>query len=138
MTPTTHGTSLLAAILMLAAVTADGCSKRYAHKRLDKDSPEAGRVARMLSQLRDAGTDGIDGIIATQAVEGLNDAQALLLRHTLAELAAAEQVELEKADRFGQDVCRATFRLTTGGRSERVSILLVDAGAGDLRWFKKN
>jgi len=97
----------------------------------------------LLAGRRCSGGGRHPGIVAAghspdQAVEGLNDAQALLLRHTLAELATAEQVELEKADRFGRDVCRATFRLTTGGRCERVSILLVDAGAGDLRWFKKN
>lgn len=126
------------AALVLAALIFPGCADPYEHEKLRGDSAEVGRIQRMLRELRQAGTGAVDSVMAEQAVEGLGDRDRTFLRDTLAELVAADTVELEKADRFGEQICRATFSLKSDGVPARISILLVDDGDGDLRWFKRN
>jgi hypothetical protein len=127
-----------AALLLAVALTGLACSREYKHRRLETDSRETACIQRLLQGLRSAGEAGVDSALETDAASGLSDAQRRFLKGTLLELVRAESVELVRSDRFGEEFCRATFRLTSAKGSRDVSILFVDTGGGDLRWFQRN
>jgi hypothetical protein len=127
---------LLLALGLMLLVSA-GCSKKYEHKRLAADSPEQARIVQLLAAVREARAAGLDSVIARDGVAELNAADRRRLAGSLAALAQADRVELLKADRFGRDICRATFQLTSGTRVRSISVLL--KGEPDqLRWLQPN
>ena len=126
------------ALALAGALLPVGCSDKYAHERLDMDSPEAEKVRKMLTGLRDAGESGLDEIVRTQGAGGLSDAQAKMLRGTLLEIVKADSVELDQMDRFGKDVWRAIFKLTRGASTSTVPVLIVIPNDGRPRWAGRN
>lgn len=125
--------ALLAAMLLSA-----GCSKQYEHERFAQDSPEAVHIRKLVGALRKGGPDGLDERMAEQAAPGLNDNQMRSLRFALAQIVAADTVELEKTERFGRQVYRAVFRLRTEDVPGSLAMLLVKTQDGALRWVGKN
>ena len=128
--------AIAGAMLMLTLL--GGCKKEYSHKRLGDASREFARVEQMLQDIRQATGDALAGVLTEQMTAGMDDQQQKYLSSSLERLASAEKVELLKVDRFGQDICRATFKLTDSGKARRVSILLTADGDGKLRWLKPN
>ncbi len=119
----------------MAAVT--GCSRDYEQKKLGKDSPEAQRVRTMVDALRQGGEQGLAAAMRAQAAGGLTGAQELALQASLRELIAADGVEVEKVDSFGPQVYRATLRVSAGGQTRAVALLLVVKG-DEFRWAGRN
>jgi hypothetical protein len=129
------GLPLLCAGLMVLVCA--GCSKKYEHKRLAAGSAEQARIQQLLAAVKEAGPTGLDALIARDGVGELNAADRKRLSFSLAALATADRAELVKADRFGRDICRATFQLTTGTQVRSLSILL-QGEASQLRWLQPN
>jgi len=115
-----------------------GCSKEYEHQRFAQDSPEAVHIRKLVRALREGGPDHLDERLAEQAARGLNEDRTRSLRFALAQLVAADAVELEKTERFGRQVYRAALRLTTKDGPRRLAMLLVKTEDGALRWVGKN
>lgn len=126
----------MAAVGLLAFCLA-GCGKDYEQKKLGKDSAQGQQVRAMVQALRDGGEKGLAGVMAQQAAGGLSDSQIQALRASLMELLRAGSVELERIDRFGPEVYRATLVLSTGGASRSAAFLLVEKD-GQLRWAGRN
>ena len=133
---TTIRNSVFFAALMGGLVAA-GCSKEYEQNRIDGDSPRAAEVRSMIASLREGGTDGVEDHLRRYAASDLTDARTAALRATLREIVNAEAAELERLDRFGDDVYRASLRLTSGGRARTLLVLLVETD-GALRWAGRN
>jgi hypothetical protein len=129
--------SAIVAAVLSAVLAWPGCSKQYAHKPLGKDGPEGQEVRGMVTALRSAAPAGLEAAIRQQTAGGLTELQAQTLEATLIQLARAEAVELEALDRFGDNVTRAALRVTSGGSSRTVCLLLVRAD-GRLRWAGRN
>jgi hypothetical protein len=125
------------AVLLTAAIAMTGCSKDFEQKKLGKDSPEASRVRAMVDALRQGGEKGLAETMKTQAAGGLTGSQELALQASLRELIAADAVEVDKVDSFGPQVYRATLKLSTGGKTRAVALLLVATG-DELRWAGRN
>ena len=123
--------------LVATAMLSAGCSGDYEQKQLGDDSPQAKQVRAMIASLRQAGLEGLDETMRRQAAEGLDRRQMAGLRATLAEIIAAEKVELHHLDRFGKSVCRARLDLAEGGQQRKVFVLLVES-RGNLRWAGRN
>jgi hypothetical protein len=136
MSRTTISKTIVAATLAIV-LACPGCSKKYFRRPVEKDSPRAQEVRAMLGALRSAGPAGLEEVIRQQAAGGMTELQAQSLRGALVSLAEAEAVELEDMDRFGEDVYRAAFRVTAGGSSQSVCMLLVWAD-GRLHWAGRN
>jgi len=126
--------TLLLAVGLLAA----GCSDEYGHEQVGGDSPEAVRVNQMLRDLREAGEAGLDGILARDGAGGLDANQTTALRATLRTLVEADKVELERLDRFGENVLRASFGLTADGKTTELYVLLVVTEDETFRWAGRN
>ncbi|MGA2264945.1 MAG: hypothetical protein ABSH10_00750 [Phycisphaerae bacterium] len=129
--------SAIVAAVLFAALAWPGCSKEYARRPLGKDGPEGQEVRGMVAALRSADATGLEAVLRRQMAGGLTELQAQSLEATLIQLAKAEAVELEALDRFGEDVTRAALRVTSGGASRTVCLLLVRAD-GRLRWAGRN
>ena len=135
-----HRTTIRNSVLwaaLAAGLVAAGCSGEYKQDRLDADSRRAAEVRSLVASLREGGTDGIEGHLRRHASGGLTDVQTLALRATLAEIVNAEAVELARIDRFGDDIYRASLKLTSGGQIRTFTVLLVETG-GALRWAGRN
>lgn len=91
----------------------------------------------MIASLREGGTDGLEEHLRQYAVSDLTDARTAALRATLMEIVNAEAAELARLDRFGDDVYRASMRLTSGVRTRTFPVLLVETD-GALRWAGRN
>ena len=91
----------------------------------------------MLETLRRDGAANLDRSMSEQGVAGLDEGFASALRATLKELIDADTARLQDLDRFGENVYRATFLLTSGRQSRQVFILLVEKD-GALRWAGRN
>jgi len=124
-------------LLALAVGLLAGCADRHEHERLDLDSPHARRVRQMVDAVREAGLDRLSELTDRDAAGGLTPGQSKALAAALAEVAAADTVELLRMDSFGPQVVRATLRLRRVGREQTVAFLLVETDAG-LRWAGRN
>ncbi len=122
---------------LVGGLVATGCSKEYEQDRIDGDSPRAAEVRSMIASLREGGTDGVDEHVRRFGASDLTDAQTAALRATLREIVNAEAAELERLDRFGDDVYRASLRLTSGRQTRALLVLLVETD-GALRWAGRN
>lgn len=127
----------LTAGLTLVAVAVSGCGRKYEHKRLEQDSAEAAEVREMVRVLRQAGKEGLPGVMSEQAAEGLNESQTRALRAALTELIEVDSVVLVRVDGFGPNIYRATFTLSSAGASRTAALLLVSRG-GHLCWAGRN
>lgn len=136
MSLTTISKVILAAMLPVV-LACPGCTKKYARRPVEKDSPRAQEVLAMVAALHSAGPAELEGVIRQQAAGGLTELQAQSLCAALVLLSNAKAVELEDLDRFGEDVYRAALRVTTGGSSRMVCMLLV-VSDGRLLWAGKN
>ena len=134
-----HGPGVLSLVFAAALAVAAclGCSKRYAHKSLAAGSAERMRIAQLLAAVRQAGPAGLDAVIARDAIAELDLADRQRLTGSLSALAKADRADLIKADRFGRDICRATFQVASGAQVRSISILL-KGEAAQLRWLQPN
>lgn len=121
----------------LIVMASAGCSKKYEHKRLAAGSAEQARIAQLLAAVREAGPSGLDAVIARDGMDGLSAVDRQRLAVPLGALAAAPRAELVKVDRFGRDICRATFQVASGPQVRNISILL-KGEAAQLRWLQPN
>ena len=124
----------LAAAFCLAA----GCSKEYAHKRIEKAAPEFVAVQAMIDELQAAGKDELAGVLNRQIAGGLKEPQEKGLRYVLGELARAETVTLKRVDRWRSDLYRATIQWTTEDDTGTYALLLVRGSDEKLYWAKGN
>jgi hypothetical protein len=125
----------LLAVFLLVGIA--GCSKDYEQKKLGTDSPQAAQVRAMVQSLRQAGEKGLLDVMKQQSAGSLSEPQTESLQASLRELAAAESAELDRIDRFGPEVYRATFTLASAGKTRPVALLLVSK-ANQLRWAGRN
>ena len=123
--------------MLCLVLVAAGCSGSYGHKPLSAGSAEHARIGHLLAALRQAGPAGLAGVVAGDAAPGLDEPARRRLAGALAPLAEADRVELLKVDRFGPDICRATFQATRGDSVRTVSILLMGPSS-QLRWLQPN
>jgi len=128
----------VAACLAAALCLSAGCSKEYAHKRLQKGAAEFAAVQAMLDELRAAGKDGIEVVLARQIADGLDETRSKGLRYVLGELATAENVTLKRVDRWRSDLFRATMESTADGATGTVALLLVRGRDDKLYWANTN
>jgi hypothetical protein len=126
-----------AALAVLCLSLAMGCSGKYDCKRLAANSAEQARILQLLAALKSAGAGNVAAVIARDGVAGLNDRDRKCLQAPLAALARADVVELAKCERFGRDICRATFKVTSGAKVAIIPILL-KGQADQLRWLQPN
>lgn len=134
----TAAVCLTAVCLAVVLCSAAGCSDEFEHERLDKDATEFADVQAMLDELRAAGKNELDDVLARQVADGLDKLQEKPVRYVLAELAKADSVALKRVDRWGSDLYRATIQSTSDGATDTLSLLLVHGGDGKLRWAKTN
>ena len=125
-------------IAAVATVLLVGCSKEYSRNRLDTDGPEAKQVRSLVSVLRQGGADGLDKTMPLQALEGLTEDQLQALRSALERIVAADSVELQKIEKFGEQVYRVVLVLDTGEAPEFLAMLLAISEGDKLRWIGKN
>ena len=133
---TTRNSLAIVTAAVFAACT--GCSKEYEHERFAQDSPEAVHIRKLVRALREGGSNRLDERMDEQAARGLDEDQTRSLQFALAQIVAADTVELEKTERFGKQVYRAVFRLTTKDGPGTLAVLLVKIEDGTLRWVGKN
>ncbi|MDP7287819.1 MAG: hypothetical protein QGH94_07490 [Phycisphaerae bacterium] len=124
-------------IVAVGALLCAGCSSEYSPSRLDSDSPEAKRVVSMVSTLRQGGVDGLAANMSAQAIPGLTKPQLKGLRVGLEKIVTADDVQLQKIERFGQQIYRAVLTLKVDGRTEPLAMLLAPDGDG-LGWIGPN
>lgn len=119
------------------AAAVGGCGGEYEREEFGPDSSQADSVRQMVTRLRDGGEAGLDQVLARDAADDLDDAQQRALRAALRELIRADDVRLERLDRFGKDVWRAVFELTTSA-GKRTACLLLFVRDGRPRWASPN
>ena len=124
------------AVLALAAFLC-GCSKEYQHADVGKDSPLGKKASAMIESLRSAGKDGLPGVMQQDGAGGLNQGQQAMLQAALEEIAAADKAELTDMESFGKNVCRASIKLTSAGKTREMSMLMV-ISTEQLKWAGKN
>ena len=117
-------TSCLLPVLAAMALST-GCRKEYARDRLGTDSGPAGEVRGMIDALREAGKDRLDEMMQRQAADGLTANQHAALTAALGGLIAADSVELQQIDRFGDGVYRVSLLLSSEDNTTTVYLLLV-------------
>jgi len=128
--------SIAATGLML--MTLVGCSDEYGHERLDADGPEATQVRSLVSDLRDAGRNALDETIARQVPAKMTEQQLKGLKDALGRIASADSVELQKIERFGDQVYRAVLALETSGGPKTLAMLLAVGEDDTLKWLGRN
>jgi hypothetical protein len=128
---------MTAFLLSLMAASLAGCGDDYEHERLGPDSERFRGVSQMLSELRAAGEAGFDGMIDRHGAPNLPPQRRTALAAALRQLIEAEQAELIRMDAFGENVYRATFRLSIDGEERTTAMLLIETDDG-LRWAGMN
>ena len=126
-----------AAACLAVLLSAAGCSEDYAHERLDATSAEFVAVQAMLDELRAAERNDLDDALGRQIASGLDTMQEKGLRAVLRELARADAAALQRVDRWGGGLLRATIQLTVEARPRTLAFLLVEAD-DKLYWAKTN
>ena len=121
---------------LMAFFMANGCSDKYEHQQMGGDSQQLAKIRQMLGQLRQ-GPDSLDAALSRQVAAGLSQGRENMVRVRLAEIAGAEKVLLERLDRWGQDMYRATIKYTADGRAHTLAMLLVADGY-ELDWAGVN
>ena len=129
---------IIAVCLAAALYSGAGCSKEYAHERLDKDSARFVAVQDMIDELRAADENQRGDVLARQIADGLDESRVKGLRYVLGELAGAETVTLKRVDRWGSELYRATLQSTANGRSSTLALLLVLVDDEKLYWANTN
>ncbi len=124
-------------LVMLAAACIAGCSGEYRQRQVDSDDARAAEVRGMIQSLRSAGEGDRERVARDSSVPDLDDRQASYLLEVLERVASADSAELERLDRFGRDVYRATILLDEGGDERRIPLLLSPV-QGELRWARPN
>ena len=114
-----------------------GCSKEYQQKQLDNDSARSVELRAMIRALREQ-AEGPDrqAVMRSQIAPELNQNQKLA-EATVTQIAKADAVDLKRIERFGKKVYRASLDLTSGGKSQTLTVLLVEVD-GKLRWAGRN
>ena len=125
---------IAAAVMVFCA----GCSKEYAHERLESDGPEAARVRALVQALRQAGADALDETIVRQTRPGLTEYEVKSLRFALDKIVAADSVELQKTEKFGKQVYRVVLAIETADGPESLAMLLAIGADDKMRWIGKN
>jgi len=125
-------------ITAIALVICAGCSKEYGHERLGADGPEARQVRSLVAALRQAGPDGLDRVLAGQAMPGLTEQQLTGLRSALDQIITADKTELRKIEKFGKQAYRAVFDLQTAEGPKSLAMLLAVGEDDTLKWLGKN
>ena len=131
----------LAAACLAAMTLGAGCSDdEYGHQRLDGQSPQFVEVRALLDELRAAHDDGLDDMLTRQIAAGISDTQDKGLRYVLAQLARADDVTVQRVDRFGPDLYRSTLTFTSQGRPRTIALLLIpdDDDEKTLHWANTN
>lgn len=124
---------LVAAGLLMVA----GCRKEYGQEKLGPDSPVGRKVRAMIDAARRAGESKLDHTAARQVADKLTSVQSASAAAMLRDIVLAAKVELRKLDRFGENVYRASLRLTLPDEVKTVHALLVETD-GELRWAGPN
>ncbi len=124
-------------LALVALLLMSGCSDKYAHRQLESQSAYFRKAQQMLAALRAGAAGDIEAVLDRQLAPGLPEPQERGLRMLLTELAHAEQWELQRVDRWGEDLCRATIRYETQGQSRTVALLLIAEGE-ELYWAGVN
>ena len=137
MTHIMSSSSIFTSSVLVAVLLAAGCSKQYEHKRLSRGCPEFLRVQQMLQELREAPADGLDAVLSRQVAAGLSNTQQTGVRFILGELARAKEVHIERLDRWGEGIYRATIKFTAASSRHTVAMLLVAEG-DELYWAGTN
>jgi len=99
-----------------------GCSGEYESRDLELDSPKAAAVKAMIADLRAAGVDGMETVLAR---DGAPD-QLDMLKYALAPLVRADGAQLTGLTRYGDNVFAASITLTTVGQTSTLDMLLVE------------
>ncbi|MDP6546422.1 MAG: hypothetical protein QGH60_20775 [Phycisphaerae bacterium] len=73
-----------------------------------------------------------------QALPGLTEDQLKGLRSMLEKIVTADSVELQKIERFGEQVYRIVLALESEGGPESLAMLLGPAPDDTLKWIGKN
>ncbi len=120
-----HSSLHLAAACLAAMALAGGCSDEYGHERLGGASPQFVRARAMLDELRSCGDDGLDDVLTRQIAAGIAPPQAKGLRYVLSQLARADETAVQRVDRFGPGIYRATLTFTVEGRPRTMALLLI-------------
>ncbi len=136
MSPITIANKRLLWLAVLLSAAIGGCSQKYRRSDLGPDSEQVKQVCAMVGRLRDAGSAGLDEYIAAEGAENLSDQQRKGLRSALEKIIEADEVELVRMDKFGENVYRVGFDLT-GRNRQRVFFLIIDKG-DKLLWAGKN
>jgi hypothetical protein len=133
-----HARAIACVTLGLACLLCTaGCSGKYKQDHLGSDSPQAAQIEGMISSLRKGGVDGLDAFMAANAPSDLTDGQKKALRAGLEPLVGAKAVKVQRVDRFGDKVYRASLSVTADGRERTVFFLLVESG-DQLLWAGPN
>ena len=110
------------AALLLVVVFLAACSGEFEPSDLKLDSPQAVRIKTMIADLRSAGMDGMESVLAR---DGATD-QLTMLKFALAPLVQADEAQLRDLTRYGPDVYAACITLTTSGKTTILDMLLVE------------
>lgn len=128
--------TILTCLTLYLLLMMTGCSDDYEHERLGPDAKRFKQAAAMLTELRTAGLDGLEALIARAGAD-LPLERRSALTAALRQLIEADDAELIRMDAFGESVYRATFRLTADEGETTAAMLLVETPEG-LRWAGMN
>jgi len=120
----------VAFVMILVAAFLAACSGEYEQSRLDLNSPQAAKVNAMIADLRDAGPDGMEAVIARDGVPEQADA----LKQVLLPIAQADDVQLTRLMAYGDNILAVNILLTTDGQQKAMNLLLKGKGK-NVQWL---
>lgn len=113
--------------LLAALLTGIACSEPYSQTGLGPNSKAGEQIARMLEEVRSAGVENLDQIIASAGSPGLTGSESSRLHAALDTLALAKSARLVSVDGYGDRVIRAGFEITDADdKKATIFMLFVD------------